>query len=105
VSIQSTQASGAAGTALGSTQSTVGTGAAGTGQGSTQSTLVGSTGSAETVILQGGGAAGAGAGAGTGQLANTGAGPIGIEALLGALLTVLGAALLKPREVWRRFVR
>ncbi len=40
-----------------------------------------------------------------GQLANTGGGPLGLEALLGALLTALGAALLKPREIWRRFGR
>jgi len=30
---------------------------------------------------------------------------MGLEALLGALLAALGAAMLKPKEIWRRFVR
>jgi len=54
-------------------------------------------------VTQGGG--GGAAGQGAGQLATTGSGPMGLEALLGALLAALGAAMLKPKEIWRRFVR
>ncbi|TMG19710.1 MAG: hypothetical protein E6I01_01320 [Chloroflexi bacterium] len=77
---------------------------------------MGSTGSAETVT-QGGaagtvtetttsvGGAGQQAGQQAGQLATTGGAPLAAETLLGALLALLGAALLKPREVLRRLIR
>jgi len=45
------------------------------------------------------------AGAGAGQLANTGGAPLAAETILGALLAALGAALLKPRDILRRFIR
>jgi len=73
--------------------------------------VVGSTGSAETVTQ--GGAAGTVtetttsvvAGGQAGQLASTGGAPLAAETLLGALLALIGAALLKPREVLRRLIR
>jgi len=81
--------------------------------------VVGSTGSAETVTqgsaetVTQGGAAGTVtetttsvvAGGQAGQLATTGGAPLAAETLLGALLALLGAALLKPREVLRRLLR
>jgi hypothetical protein len=59
-------------------------------------------------VTQGGGggaAAGAGAGTGVGQLASTGGAPLVAETFLGAILTLIGAALLKPKEVLRRIIR
>ncbi|HXN03584.1 MAG TPA: hypothetical protein VN895_02000, partial [Candidatus Acidoferrum sp.] len=50
------------------------------------------------------GAAAAG-NAGTGVLANTGGGPLAAETVLGSLLALIGALLLKPRQLLRRFTR
>jgi hypothetical protein len=54
---------------------------------------------------QAGGTSGAGvSGAGTTHvLANTGSGPLAAEGFLGAILAMIGVALLKPREILRRF--
>ena len=74
------------------------------GSGGSQGTAGAETGNSETTAGGGGGAAGAGAA--TGTLANTGGGPAtGAEGLLGALLAMLGVALLRPKEILRRFIR
>jgi hypothetical protein len=62
-----------------------------------------------------GGVSGGGAAAGAGQLANTGGGgpvathgtnsPLAAETVLGGMLALLGVALLKPREIIKRFIR
>jgi hypothetical protein len=39
------------------------------------------------------------------SLANTGTGPVAAEGLLGAILAMIGVALLRPREILRRFFR
>jgi hypothetical protein len=61
-----------------------------------------------------GGVSGGGAAAGAGQLANTGGGPVAThgtnsplaaETVLGGMLALLGVALLKPREIIKRFIR
>jgi hypothetical protein len=60
------------------------------------------------------GGAAAGAGAAASQLANTGGGPVPAhgtnsslpaETVLGGMLALLGVALLKPREIIKRFIR
>jgi hypothetical protein len=45
------------------------------------------------------------AGAGVGQLANTGGAPLTAQALFGALLAALGAALMRPRDLFKKFGR
>jgi LPXTG-motif cell wall-anchored protein len=47
----------------------------------------------------------AGGAGGVVTLPNTGGSPLGAEALLGALLAALGAALLRPREILKRLFR
>ena len=51
--------------------------------------------------------AAAGAGAGVGQLAQTGGdqAPLAAEAFLGAVLALIGALLLRPRDFLRRLLR
>jgi hypothetical protein len=39
------------------------------------------------------------------RLAQTGTGPLAAEGFLGAILAMLGVALLKPREILRKLVR
>jgi len=55
-----------------------------------------------TASVAGGGNSGTG---GVVTLPNTGGAPLAAEALLGALLAALGAALVKPREILKRLFR
>jgi hypothetical protein len=57
-------------------------------------------------VTSGGGTSGAGvAGANAAKLAQTGTGPVAAEGFLGALLAMIGVALLKPREILRKLSR
>jgi hypothetical protein len=108
---QSTTATSAAGPTPDPRNQPWQTGAAGTGQASPQSTVVGTTGRAETTQGGVGGTTTGGTGAGQtttaqgAQLATTGRGPVIPETLLGALVALIDVALLKPKEVFRRFTR